>query len=490
MNFFDRKFTHILYTWLTTVFYVLRVASCDSFSGGDYSEEESIPRMASFPNMQYDAPVQQLVDVENTLSSLNFSPTYVPSWPKISDSLGQVSAVSLDSFGNVVLFHRGSRKWDAESFNKDEIFLQQNLGPIPENTILVLNSTTGDVSYEWGSHMFYMPHGLTVDYFNNIWITDVALHQVMKFSFNASTSTKPSLTLGKKFLPGNSLDRFCKPTSVAVMRSGDFFVADGYCNSRIMKFSMNGEYLTSWGKSTRNDDRKPPPYNFRIPHALALAEDKDMLCVADRENGRVQCFNAINGSYIEKFQHPIIGQRIFSVAYSSVNGGQLYVVNGPNWMPYYNSVRGFVINMTSGKIVSQFRAGSKDFQNPHDIAVSSDGKQAYVVEIDPYVIHKFEDNTLPNASVPTNFQLQTIESAKPTATVDKQSSVISAISFSDTAINKGPTATFLIIVTVLIILTAILLGIAALISRHLKRGRHNIDNVAEYSKLMTTVDDE
>lgn len=45
-----------------------------------------------------------------------------------------------------------------------------------------------------------------------------------------------------------------------------------------------------------------------------------MLCVADRENGRVQCFSATNGSYVEQFQHPIIGQRIFSVAYSSVNG--------------------------------------------------------------------------------------------------------------------------------------------------------------------------
>lgn len=51
------------------------------------------------------------------------------------------------------------------------------------------------------------------------------------------------------------------------------------------------------------------------------------------------------------------------------------------------------------------------------MSIYSDGKQAYVVEIDPYVIHKFEDNTLPNASVPTNLQLQTIESAKPTATV-------------------------------------------------------------------------
>ncbi len=32
------------------------------------------------------------------------------------------------------------------------------------------------------------------------------------------------------------------------------------------------------------------PSAFNVPHALALAQDKDLLCVADRENSRVQCF--------------------------------------------------------------------------------------------------------------------------------------------------------------------------------------------------------
>lgn len=37
------------------------------------------------------------------------------------------------------------------------------------------------------------------------------------------------------------------------------------------------------------------PYNFNIPHGLALAEDRSEICVADRENGRVQCFNSDSG---------------------------------------------------------------------------------------------------------------------------------------------------------------------------------------------------
>lgn len=57
-----------------------------------------------------------------------------------------------------------------------------------------------------------------------------------------------------------------------------------------------------------------------MPHALALAEDKEMLCVADRENGRILCFNCHNGSFIVQFKSSEMGSRIFSVAYSPAQG--------------------------------------------------------------------------------------------------------------------------------------------------------------------------
>lgn len=36
---------------------------------------------------------------------------------------------------------------------------------------------------------------------------------------------------------------FCKPTSVVQLENGDFFVADGYCNARIIKFNFKGEKI-------------------------------------------------------------------------------------------------------------------------------------------------------------------------------------------------------------------------------------------------------
>jgi peptidylamidoglycolate lyase len=48
-------------------------------------------------------------------------------------------------------------------------------------------------------------------------------------------------------VPGNDEKHFCKPTDVAVAKSGEIFVADGYCNSRIVVFSAEGKFLGSFG---------------------------------------------------------------------------------------------------------------------------------------------------------------------------------------------------------------------------------------------------
>lgn len=109
---------------------------------------------------------------------------------------------------------------------------------------------------------FYLPHGLTVDDRGQLWVTDVGSHQVFKLAplapptasngtAAAAAAAGPSilLELGRKLQPGSGDDRFCKPTSVAVVPvSGEFFVADGYCNSRIIKFSAAAVKLAEWGE--------------------------------------------------------------------------------------------------------------------------------------------------------------------------------------------------------------------------------------------------
>jgi peptidylamidoglycolate lyase len=97
-------------------------------------------------------------------------------------------------------------------------------------------------------YRFFLPHGLTVDGQSNVWLTDVALHQVFKFPPKGGNG-QPTLVLGTRFEPGNDDTHFCKPTAVAVTSTGDFFVSDGYCNHRIIKYNAEGKKLLVWGRS-------------------------------------------------------------------------------------------------------------------------------------------------------------------------------------------------------------------------------------------------
>lgn len=259
-------------------------------------------------------------------------------------------------------------------------FNQREKGPITDNTIISFDKTTSEVVYEGGNNTFYMPHGLTIDSEFNFWVTDVALHQVMKFQCkNNVIDSNALIVLGSPFTPGNSRNTFCKPTSVAVLPNGEFFVADGYCNARIIKFSPSGTRILTWGENSFQG--KPftfaPKNYFAVPHGLTLALDKNLLCVADRENGRVQCFQTSNGTFHSQYHNPLIGDRLFSVSYAPVNGGQLFVVNGPV-IQSFHKVLGFIIDMATDTVVGKFGPNNSTFSNPHDLVVSNDGKEVII----------------------------------------------------------------------------------------------------------------
>jgi len=73
------------------------------------------------------------------------------------------------------------------------------------------------------------------------------------------------MSLGEKLVPGTDDKHFCKPTDVAIASTGEFFVADGYCNSRIMKFDKDGKLLSQFGKPDCNDFLLVDPLYKRLP---------------------------------------------------------------------------------------------------------------------------------------------------------------------------------------------------------------------------------
>ncbi|XP_074474039.1 peptidyl-glycine alpha-amidating monooxygenase isoform X1 [Sebastes fasciatus] len=327
----------------------------------------------------------------------------VSAWPQSSLQLGQVSGLALDSDSNLVIFHRGDHHWGADSFNNQARYQQKSLGPIQQSTILVVDPVKGNILKASGRDMFYLPHGITTDKNNNYWVTDVALHQVLKVSSDGRDETL--LALGEAFTPGSDKNHFCQPTDVAVdTETGNIFVSDGYCNARIMKFSADGKYLSEWGAGS-SDRRKRTP--FQLPHSLVFLPDKQEVCVADRENGRIQCFIAKTGEFVKEIKKEEFGGEVFAITYSPAGDGLIFAVNGES--PYGSApLRGFVIDYSTMDILDTFSPEKKEFKMPHDIIETKDGS-VFVGDAGSKTVFKFTTEKLHRSVKKAGIEVQELE---------------------------------------------------------------------------------
>lgn len=81
----------------------------------------------------------------------------------------------------------------------------------------------------------------------------VVLNDCQVLMFNEVIgSLSQVFALGEKFVPGDDQKHFCKPAGIAVTGDGNIFVADGYCNNRVIKFDRSGHFVTQWGHSSYN----------------------------------------------------------------------------------------------------------------------------------------------------------------------------------------------------------------------------------------------
>ncbi|XP_074993274.1 peptidyl-glycine alpha-amidating monooxygenase isoform X9 [Calonectris borealis] len=326
--------------------------------------------------------LQQAKKEEEEILDQDFHIEEAVEWPGLDLKLGQVSGLALDPENNLVIFHRGDHVWDENSFDRKFVYQQRGLGPIEQNTILVLNPGDAKLLHSTGKSLFYLPHGLSIDKNGNYWVTDVALHQVFKLG---ADDKEPLLILGVALQPGSDRNHFCQPTDVAVDPiTGSIYVSDGYCNSRIIQFSPNGLYVMQWGEETSLGRARPG--QFHIPHSLALIPDFSQLCVADRENGRIQCFRLETGEFVREIKHKSFGRELFAVSY--VPGGLLFAVNGMPYPGEAEPVQGFVMNFSTGEIIDTFIPLRKSFEMPHDVVASED-KTVFVGDVHAKAVWKF-----------------------------------------------------------------------------------------------------
>jgi peptidylamidoglycolate lyase len=185
--------------------------------------------------------------------------------------------------------------------------------PISSPVVTCFDGKTGELVVSWGANLFLNPHGLRVDQSDNIWVTDLGLQPVLKFSRDG----KLLMTVGEKGVPGLDGKHFNRPTDVAVAPDGSFYVSDGYGNSRVARFSSDGKFIADWGR--KGDGLG----EFDLPHGIAL-DLEERVYVADRSNSRIQVFTG-DGKFLQQWKRAELG-RPWAVAFGT--DGYLYVVDG------------------------------------------------------------------------------------------------------------------------------------------------------------------
>jgi peptidylamidoglycolate lyase len=281
----------------------------------------------------------------------------VTDWPKLPPGLqlGEVSGVAIDTGGHVFVFHRPGRGFELQATEL-----------LPEPAILEFDPATGRLLASWGASMFLVPHGITIDSANHVWVTDVGLHQVFKFSHDGRLLLK----LGEARVGAWDTTHFNQPTDIATREDGAFYVSDGYVNSRIALFDRDGKFLSEWGRKGSAESQ------FSNPHGLALARNGDVL-VADRENSRIQLFTG-KGSFIRQWLGAKETGRVFGVAVD--RAGALYVgVRRADYDPASNGVLKLDSEWTPMASIGFGSPGAPVFNAVHDLAVAGDGA-IYVAE--------------------------------------------------------------------------------------------------------------
>ena len=223
-------------------------------------------------------------ELEKNTPQIPYDAVSLPLMPA-GHTIGETEGVAINSKKHLFVYTRSGNAGPARGAQAAELFEFDEAGKFVK---------------EWGQNAygFSFAHAVRVDKDDNVWVVDEGSNMVMKFNPQGLVT----MVLGRKdeaidyleeFLedaahtergrnaqPGAGAGRggsFGRPTDVTWDTQGNIFVADGYDNSRVAKFTKDGDFVKSIGS------RGNAPGQFNTPHAIA-ADAKGNIYVADRGN--------------------------------------------------------------------------------------------------------------------------------------------------------------------------------------------------------------
>jgi DNA-binding beta-propeller fold protein YncE len=288
-----------------------------------------------------------------TMGQGEFTYRVQPGWEKLPPhiQLGDVVGLAVDSRDRVYVFNRS------------------------EHPMIVLDRDGGFIQ-SWEGMSFKRPHAVAMGEDDTIFCVDDFAHTVRKCTLDGKVlleiGAHGEAALAFSGRPFNGC------THTALSPAGEIYVADGYGNARVHKYTPDGRFLLSWGEPGTD------PGQFNVVHNICC-DAEGWVYVADRENHRVQVFDG-KGKYEAQWNnlHRPCGLYLHDkrnpVFYIGELGPMQEVnVTTPNIGPR------LTITTREGERLARIgapRAGTEDgaFIAPHTVAVDSRG-DVYVGEV-------------------------------------------------------------------------------------------------------------
>jgi hypothetical protein len=166
-----------------------------------------------------------------------------------------------------------------------------------------VNKAASDVWRQYDK-MWGRPHDVEISPYDpqkRVFVVDADNHFVAVFSNDAKQRL---LTLGTPGVRGDDDTHFARPTFLAFMDANTWYLADGYDNTRVIKYDMAGKKLLQWGQPGERTGGNPEtrPGYWNNVHGIAVNAQTRRVYVNDRANGRVQVFDE-NGKFLDSWKY-------------------------------------------------------------------------------------------------------------------------------------------------------------------------------------------
>ena len=169
------------------------------------------------------------------------------------------------------------------------------------HSIMVVDAQ-GNFIEDWTQwdNLFKRPHAVYISPYDaekHVWIVDDHTHAIYKFTHDGKQLVQ---TIGTPNVPGADGTHFNRPTFMAWLPDGTFYVADGYNGTRVAKFDASGKFLLDFGMPGDPGKETRPGYMNNV-HGVAVDVPTRRVFVNDRDNNRIQIFDE-NGKYLSEWR--------------------------------------------------------------------------------------------------------------------------------------------------------------------------------------------